>query len=204
MLPADMKLSEQQTLLIVKPDGVLRSLVGEIIQRIERAGLKIAALKMVVPTRDQLVTHYNKTDEWFLEKGTKISETRRERGLSVDKEPIEYGRDIIEQLVRFMTAGPVIALVVQGNEAVAVVKKLVGSTEPATSDVGTIRGDFNIDSYELAGVDERAVRNLIHCSDAVNEAEREIKVWFAPEEIIRYHVVAERVLYDTNLDGILE
>lgn len=195
---------KQKTLLIVKPDGVLRALLGEIIQRIERAGLKIVALKMVVPTREQLVTHYNKSDQWFLEKGEKISASRRAEGLPVDKEPIEYGRAIIEQLVAFMTAAPVVAMVVEGNESVAVVKKLVGSTEPATSDVGTIRGDFNIDSYELAGADERAVRNLIHCSDQVSEAEREIAVWFSPEEILTYHIVAERVMYDANLDGILE
>lgn len=196
-----MKFDKQQTLLIVKPDGVQRSLIGETIKRIERTGLKITAMKMVVPTREQLLTHYNKDDAWFLKKGTKIAEDRKENGLSVDREPIEYGKDIIEQLVVMMTSGPVVAMVIQGNEAVGVVKKLVGGTEPCTSDVGTIRGDFTIDSYEHAGVSERAVRNLIHCSDELEEAQREIGVWFTPEEIIEYRLVAEQILYDVNLDG---
>lgn len=204
MLPAYMKFDKQQTLLLIKPDGVQRSLVGDIISRIERVGLKIVALKMVVPTREQLVTHYNKDDEWFMKKGTKIVEDRRANGLPVDKEPIEYGREIIEQLVSFMTTGPIVAMVIQGNEAVNVVKKLVGGTEPATSDVGTIRGDYTIDSYEHAGVQERAVRNLVHCSDEFEEAKRETSVWFTNEELVKYRLVGEQILYDVNLDGILE
>lgn len=199
-----MKFQQQQTLLIIKPDGVQRSLVGEIVTRIERTGLKIAALKMVLPTRNQVVTHYNKDEAWYLKKGTNIVENRKANNLPIDKEPIEYGRDIIEQLVSFMTAGPVVAMVIQGNEAVAVVKKLVGGTEPATSDVGTIRGDYTIDSYEHATIDGRGVRNLIHCTDAVEEAAREIGVWFAPEEVIKYRLVAEQILYDVDLNGILE
>lgn len=199
-----MKFQQQQTLLIIKPDGVQRSLLGEIITRIERTGLKIVALKMVLPTRDQVITHYNKDEAWYLKKGTNIVENRKTNGLPIEKEPVEYGRAIIEQLVSFMTAGPVVAMVIQGNEAVAVVKKLVGGTEPATSDVGTIRGDFTIDSYEHATIDGRGVRNLIHCTDAVDEALREIGVWFTPEEVIKYRLVAEQILYDVDLNGILE
>jgi nucleoside-diphosphate kinase len=95
-------------------------------------------------------------------------------------------------------------MVWEGNQSVAVVKKLVGATEPATSDVGTIRGDLTLDSYDLAGTDERAVRNLVHCSDKAEEAQREIKIWFSDKEIINYRLVSEQVLYDVNLDGILE
>jgi len=199
-----MKFEKQQTFLLIKPDGVQRSLIGDIIHRIERTGLKIIALKMVIPTREQLVAHYNKSDEWFLQKGTKIVEGRKENGLSVDKEPIEYGRDIIEQLVTFMRSGPCVAVVIQGNQAVNVIKKIVGATEPSTSDVGTIRGDYTIDSYEHAGVQERAVRNLVHCSDVPDEALREIKVWFSDDELLKYRLVEEQILYDVNLDSILE
>lgn len=195
---------KEQTLVIIKPDGVQRGLLGEIIQRIEKTGLKITGLKFVVPTAEQCWTHYNKDDKWFLEKGTRIYNTRKEAGLSVDKDPIDYGRDIINQLVQFMTSGPVLAIVIEGNESVAVIKKIVGATEPKTSDVGTIRGDFTIDSYDLAGMDGRAVRNLIHCSDAAAEAQREISIWFQKEEIIKYRLVNEQILYDVNLDGILE
>lgn len=199
-----MNLEKQRTLILIKPDGVQRSLIGDIIMRVERVGLKIVALKMVIPTREQLVLHYNKNDDWFLAKGEKIVSGRVAHNLPVDKEPIEYGREIIEQLVSFMTSGPMVALVVQGNESVGVVKKLVGGTEPSTSDVGTIRGDYTVDSYEHAGVQSRAVRNLVHCSDMPEEALREIDVWFSQDEIISYRLVQEQILYDVNLDGILE
>ncbi|EKD46524.1 MAG: hypothetical protein ACD_67C00200G0001, partial [uncultured bacterium] len=100
--------------------------------------------------------------------------------------------------------GPVLAMVIEGNQAVGIVTKLVGGTEPLTSDIGTIRGDLTLDSYDLAGLDSRAVRNLIHCSDKPEEAEREIKIWFDESEIIKYRTIQEAMLYDVNLDGILE
>jgi nucleoside-diphosphate kinase len=95
-------------------------------------------------------------------------------------------------------------MVWEGNQAVAVVKKLTGGTEPSTSDVGTIRGDFALDSYAISTIDDRAVRNLIHCSDAVDEAKREIALWFTESELLDYRLVQEAILYDVNLDGILE
>lgn len=195
---------KERTFVIVKPDGVQRSLVGEIVRRIERTGLKIVAMRMLVPTEEQCWKHYDKDEAWFQEKGDRIAAQLTERGIALDREPIEYGRDIIRQLAAFMTSGPVVAIVVEGNRAVDVVKKLVGGTEPTTSDVGTIRGDLTIDSYELSGIDRRAVRNLIHCSDKQEEAEREIGIWFDDSEIVKYRLVQEAILYDVNLDGILE
>lgn len=197
-------MKQERSFIMIKPDGVQRSLVGEIIKRFERTGLKIVGMKFFVPSEKQCWEHYNKDDAWFLKKGELIVKDRKEHGVPVTKEAIEYGRDIIQQLVHFMTSGPVVALVLQGNQAVGIVKKLVGGTEPLTSDVGTIRGDLTLDSYALAGVDERAVRNLIHCSDAPAEAEREITIWFKEEELLKYRLIQEAVLYDVNLDGILE
>jgi nucleoside-diphosphate kinase len=194
----------ERSFVIIKPDGVQRSLIGEVIKRIERTGLKIAALKLVVPTEEQCWTHYNKDEAWFLSKGERIIKERTEAGVPVEKEAIEYGRDIVRQLVKFMTSGPVVAMVIEGNQAVGIITKIVGGTEPMSSDVGTIRGDLTLDSYALAGIDGRAVRNLIHCSDKPTEAEREIPIWFKPEEIISYRLVADQILYDVNLDGILE
>ena len=162
--------------MIVKPDGVQRALVGEIIKRFERTGLKIVALKMGLLPEELLWKHYDKDDEWFLKKGTKIVEDRTAAGMSIDKEAIDYGKDIIRALVKYMTAGPVVMMVIEGNQAVAVIKKLVGETEPATSDVGTIRGDLTIDSYAICSIDDRAVRNLIHCSDEVENAKKEIAI----------------------------
>ncbi len=195
---------KERTFVIVKPDGVQRALMGDIISRFERVGLKLVAMKFLVPKAEQCWAHYNKDEEWFMKKGLRIVEDRKLNGMPVDKEAVEYGRDIIGQLVSFMTSGPVLALVIEGNQSVAIVKKLVGGTEPTTSDVGTIRGDFTVDSYALSGLDTRAVRNLIHCSDAPEEAAREIAIWFREEEIIGYRLVAEQILYDVNLDGILE
>ena len=195
---------KEKTLVIVKPDGVQRSLVGDIIARIERTGLKIIAMKMLLASEDTLWKHYDKDDTWFIEKGAIAIESRKSQGLEVDKEAIEYGKDILRGNISFMTSGPVIALIVQGNQSVGVVKKLVGGTEPLTSDVGTIRGDYTVDTYSLANSSSRAVRNLVHCSDKVSEAEREIALWFNESEIVKYNLANERILYDVNLDGILE
>ncbi len=198
------KKRRERSFVIIKPDGVQRGLMGDIVSRFERAGLKCTAMKLLVPTEEQCWTHYNKDDDWFLEKGANIVKARKEAGVPVEKDDIEYGKDIVRQLATFMTSGPVLAMILEGNEAVGVVTKLVGSTEPLSSDVGTIRGDYTVDSYDLAGIDERAVRNLIHCSDCPEEAEREIAIWFDEKEIIDYRLVGEQILYDVNLDGILE
>jgi nucleoside-diphosphate kinase len=197
-------LSKERTFVIIKPDGIQRSLVGNILSRFERTGLKIAGMKLAVLDEKRVWDHYAKDDAWFMAKGTKIVANRTAAGMEVTKEPIEYGKDIIRALVKFMTCGPVVMLCVQGNQSVAVVKKLVGDTEPATSDVGTIRGDLTVDSYSMANIDDRAVRNLIHCSDSVEEAQREIALWWKDEELVNYRLVTEQTLYDVNLDGILE
>ena len=195
---------QERTFVIIKPDTVQRSLIGEVIKRFEQTGLKCTAMKMFVPQEEPLIKHYNKSDEWFLKKGTNVINDLMAQGLPIDKEPMEYGKDIIRTIVKYMTAAPVIAMVWEGNQAVAVVTKIVGTTEPATSDVGTLRGDYTIDSYGHASFENRAVRNLVHCSDAVSEAEREIAIWFKEEEIMKYATAQERILYDVNLDGIPE
>lgn len=195
---------KERTLVILKPDAVQRGLIGEIINRIERTGLKMTALKFVMAQEQDLWHHYNKDDAWFTKKGELTINERRAAGMSVDKDAIEYGKDIIRALVKFMSCGPVIPMIFEGNQAVGIVKKLVGGTEPLTSDVGTIRGDYTLDSYQLSNVDERAVRNLIHCSDVPEEAEREIAIWFKAEEIMSYRLIAEQILYDVNLDSIRE
>lgn len=192
---------QERTLVILKPDTIQRSLIGEVIRRFERTGLKFTAMKMAKATEAQLLTHYNKTDEWFLKKGNRIIDDLNTHGLPVEKEAIEYGRDIIRTIVHYMTAAPVIMMIIEGNEAVKVVTKLVGSTEPSTSDVGTIRGDYTVDSYGHSSYENRAVRNLIHCSESPEEAEREIAIWFKEEEIMDYVTAQERIMYDVDFDG---
>ncbi len=195
----------ERTFVMIKADGIHRSLVGEIIQRLERTGLKIVGIKMLIPTRDQVISHYGKDDVWFEKVGNRIVENIKKTGDEPKKEAINYGKDVIEGLVKYFVCSPAVAIVIEGNQAVGIIKKIVGGTEPLTSDVGTIRGDLTIDSYELANLDDgRAVRNLLHCSDVVEEAEREIKVWFKEDELMDYKHINEKMLYDVNIDGILE
>jgi len=178
--------------------------VGEIIKRFEQTGLKISAMKMLDATEEQLLTHYNKDDDWYLRKGEGVVKALKEQGREVNKEPIEYGKDIIRTIVTYMQASPVVALVIEGNQATSVVTKIVGTTEPTTSDVGTIRGDYTVDSFDHATYEDRAVRNLVHQSESPEEAEREIMIWFEEKEVMNYTTAQERILYDVNLDGTKE
>ncbi len=196
--------TKEKSFVIIKPDGIQRSLIGEIIGRLERTGLKLVAMKLSLATEDQCLRHYNKDDRWCEEKGQITVSNRTKAGLPIEKSALEYGRDILRGNVSFLTCCPLLMMIWEGNQAVGIIKKIVGGTEPLSSDVGTIRGDLTLDSYELANMDGRAVRNLIHCSDKPSEAEREIKVWFKEDEIMSYKLVNEKMLYDVNLDGIKE
>lgn len=168
-------IKKERTFVAIKPDGVQRSLIGEVIQRFERVGLKIVGLKILTVSEDHVEKHYEKLDE-----------------------------KIRKHLKKYMTSGPVVAMVLEGAHAVQLVRKLVGKTEPLSSDVGTIRGDYVLDSYAMADGDDRAVRNLIHASGNVEEAEFEIGHWFKKDELVNYKLVQEAILYDVNIDGLLE
>ena len=195
---------KERTFVILKPDTIQRGLVGESIKRFESVGLKLIAMKLAIAPEETLWQHYNKDEAWFQKKGELTISNRRDLNMPIEKEAVEYGKDIVRALVKFMSCGPVVMMAWEGNQAVSVIKKIVGGTEPTTSDVGTIRGDLTLDSYELANRDERAVRNLVHCSDQAEEADREIALWFKAEELLNYRLVAEQILYDVNLDGIKE
>ena len=199
---------KERTFVILKPDAIQRGLVGEIIKRFERIGLKIVGMKMHVADEKTLWDHYNKDEALYLKKGERILENKKNLGHNVDKEAMEYGKDIIRAVVNFMKTGPIISMVLEGNNAGAIVKRLVGGTEPATADTGMIRGDDAVDSYLLCDVDNsRGMRNIIHCTDPADgegAQEREINLWFKGDELIDYRLVSEAMLYDVNLDGILE
>jgi len=199
---------KERTFVILKPDAIQRGLVGEIVQRFERIGLKIVAMKMHSAEEVKLWAHYNKDDAWYEKKGKNIVENKTKLGMPIEKESIEYGKDIIRAMVHFMTASPVVSLVLEGNQSQAVVKRIVGSTEPSTADTGTIRGDYALDSYFLCDTDgSRGMRNLIHCtdpSDGVDAYDREVAIWFTKEEVLSYRLVSEAMLYDVNLDGVKE
>ena len=196
---------DEQTLAIIKPDGIQRSLVGEIIKRFERAGLKLVAMKMLVPSVEHIEAHYTLDPNWRRITGEKTIKGYRDKGLTPPSEdPLEITGILLGNLQKYLTSGPVIAMVIQGAHAVKIVRKLVGGTEPLTSDVGSIRGDYVLDSYQMSDSDGRSVRNLVHASGSKEEAEKEIRHWFSEDELINYRLVQEQVLYDVNLDGLLE
>jgi len=197
----------EKTLVIIKPDGIQRSLIGEIIKRYERVGLKLVGLKMIIPTEEQATKHYYDVggDEWIEEVGRKASAAYEKKG---EKSPYktysENGWAILKANAKYLSAGPVIAMIWQGANAIELVRKITGATAPLLADVGTIRGDFTLDSYALADTDQRSIRNLIHASGEVDEAKKEIKIWFKENEILNYNHIQDKILYDINLDGIKE
>ena len=195
----------EKTFVIIKPDGVQRTLVGEIIKRYERMGLKMVALKMLIPTVEIIEKHYTLDSDWIRKVGEKSILGYETKGIvPPSKDPIELGKKVLGRLVRFLTSGPVVAMVWQGAHAVQIVRKMTGGTEPLTSIVGTIRGDFVLDSYQIADLDDRAIRNVVHASGSVEEASNEIDLWFKKEEVLNYRLIQDAILYDVNLDGILE
>jgi len=196
---------EEKTLIIIKPDGIQRSLIGEVIKRYERIGLKLVAAKMLIPDSEMIEKHYTLDSMWLKSTGQNTINSYKEKNLKPPSEdPGEVGKMILGKLKNFMTSGPVLVMVWQGAHAVEISRKITGGTEPLTSDVGTIRGDFVLDSYKMSDDDNRAVRNIIHASGSVKEALQEIDHWFNKEEVINYRLVQESMLYDVDLDGILE
>jgi nucleoside-diphosphate kinase len=195
---------KERTLVIIKPDGIQRSLIGEIVKRYEQSGLKLVGLKMVVPTVEMIDKHYLIDPEWPMKTGTKTIESYKKKGKTPPSDdPLKITDIILANLKKYMTKGPVIAMVWQGIHSVGIVRKITGGTEPLTSDMGTIRGDYTIDSYEVSDVDGRAIRNLIHASGTPDEAEKEIALWFKPEEVLEYRLINEAMLYDAEIEGIL-
>jgi nucleoside-diphosphate kinase len=196
---------EERTLVVIKPDGVQRTLIGEIIKRYERLGLKLVAIKMLVLDEKFIEQHYTLDPNWRRVTGEKTIKSYQEKGLTpFSMDPLEITAKILANLKKYMASGPVIAMVWKGAHAVKIVRKITGGTEPLTSDVGTIRGDFVVDSYKMSDDDNRSVRNLLHASGSVEEAEMEIPHWFNDDEIINYRLIQEQIIYDVNLDGILE
>jgi len=160
----------ERTLLVFKPDAVQRGIVGEILARFERVGLKIVCMKMVAPTNEHYHDHYEKI-------GTVIT---------------RHGKHIFDALVDFMSQGPVIAIVLEGVEAIEVTRKLTGATEPKSAAIGTIRGDYCHVSYGRSDSKNKGIRNLIHTSADSSDAEQEIKLWFSESELFDYEALHEK------------
>jgi nucleoside-diphosphate kinase len=193
----------QRTFCMVKPDGVMRGLTGEIIKRIEKVGLKIVGLKMITATKEQIIKHYPMSDQaWVDRLGDKGLSTFSD--LSLD--PVEFmgtadrskiGKMVTGALVKYMTSGPVVIMMVEGIQAIDMVRKLAGHTLPFKADMGTIRGDFSVDSPAVANVEGRSIHNLFHASENEKEAESELKLWFNNDskDIHTYDRSEEGVMY---------
>ncbi len=184
-----MEYMQEKTLVLLKPDAVARGLVGEIINRFEKAGLVLVAAKMVTPTEDLANKHYPTDRRPFIEgMGNKTLETYQEHGIDA-KEDLgtddahEIGLKIQGWMVGFITSGPVMAIVLQGDNAIAKVREMAGHTVPAKADAGTIRGDYSNDTPVLANKEKRPILNLVHASGDKEEADFEINLWFTPDEL---------------------
>lgn len=191
---------EERTFMLVKPDGVKRGLVGECIRRIEQRGLKIIAFKMIQASKEHARAHYPGTDGWLKGMGEKTLESYAKYGKDPVKElgtldSLEIGRIIYQWNTDFLTSGPVVAMAISGIHAIDMVRKIVGKTIPAFAEMGTIRGDFSVDSPVLANDAKRAIHNVVHASGDPDEAAHEIKHWFSPEEIHDYKRAEEDIMF---------
>jgi len=176
-------LKEEKTFVLIKPDGVQKGLIGEIIKRFEQRDLKIVALEMFQPTSKQIDKHYPKDDTWVTRLGEKSLSTYKKYGLDPESilgtdDAFKIGKMVRDWIVDYMSSAPLVRIVVQGLHAVDMVRKIAGSTLPFQADMGTIRGDFSNDSPALANSEKRAVMNLIHASETSEEAKHEIAHWF--------------------------
>ena len=185
----------ERTLVIIKPDGVQRAICGEILQRFERATLKVIGCKMVYANEQLAAEHYADDEEWLVSVGKKTKQSYAKKGIDMPETEKEIGQRIRDQLMNYITMSPCMVFCLEGHNAVAKVRAIVGHTSPAEALPGTIRGDFSIDSYPLADGAKRPVQNLIHASGETHEAEREIKIWFTSEELHPYKRVDEDLIY---------
>jgi nucleoside-diphosphate kinase len=157
-------------------------------------------MKFLIPTKEMAYKHYVKSEDEIVALGNRSIEGNRKRGIELTEDPKVIGARIMDRLVKYLAHSPVVAMVLEGNNSIQIVRKLVGSTEPTSSDVGTIRGDYTIDSYDLADGDDRAIRNLVHASANEVDANYEIPVWFNENEIYMYKNVRDAVLYDERFN----
>lgn len=191
-------LRRERSLVIIKPDGVVRHLVGEIIGRFERKGLKIVALKMVHPSKTQVGEHYLDDPVWAEESGARTLKSYLDRGIDPGKTALEIGRETRHRLMDYLGAGPVVVMVLEGAHVIETVRKMRGATSPLNAEPGTIGFDFTVESYELADAGDWAVRNIIHGSDSTDNAQREVGVWFGTDEIMDYETAQERIIYSKD------
>lgn len=186
----------QKTVVLVKPDGVRRGLVGEILGRFEKVGFKVVAMKMVWVERDHVAKHYMDEKEYLTNIGKRTLEDYQKFGFDADEtlgtsDPYKIGQMVRLWNMDALTSGPLVAILLEGVNAVEIVRKMVGPTNVTMAPAGTIRGDYSIDTPVLATLKRRPIKTVVHASGNVEEAEFERKLWFKEKEIFIYKRVGE-------------
>lgn len=184
-----MNFKKERTYVMIKPDGVKKGLIGEIIRRFEQRDLKVVALEMFMPTYEQMDNHYPKDETWVRRIGQKTLSTYEKYGLDAKEnlgtnDDLEIGTMVRKWIIDYMVSAPLVRMVIEGVHAIDMVRKICGITLPNLADMGTIRGDYSVDSPAVANAEKRAVMNLVHASETKEEAEHEIKHWFGGREVI--------------------
>lgn len=195
-----LNLAVERTFAMVKPDGTQRGIVGEILSRIEKRGLKIVGLKMIKPGFKHIDEHYPKDEKWIARLGEKGFTVFAELGLDPKEimgttDKLEAGKQVREWLMSYMNEAPVVAMVIEGIHAIEMMRKLAGSTLPSKAEIGTIRGDYSTDSPAAANVNKRAIKNVIHISENKAEADHEISHWFSEAEIYDYNRADHQAMF---------
>jgi nucleoside-diphosphate kinase len=175
--------------------------VGEILQRFERKGLRIVAMKLVQPTKTQVEKHYTDSEEWLLSSGQRTYDGYIEKGLKPPLQPRDLGLNTRRKLMEGLMAGPVVAMVLEGPHVIEVVRKMRGATSPQLADVGTIGFDYSLESYELSDAGDWAIKNIIHGSDSPENAKTEIDIWFDKSELVEYKTAIQDILYSKDWYG---
>lgn len=193
------RIIRERSLVIIKPDAVVRQIVGDILSRFERKGLKVVALKLVHPTKEQVEQHYALDEAWLESTGNRTLSGYKEKGYDVEGlTPREIGLNTRRKLMNYLGAGPVVAMVLEGAHVIEIARRIRGATSPLQSEAGTVGFDYSLESYELADAGDWAIRNILHGSDSPEAAEREIPIWFSSDEFVSYESAVERYIYSDD------
>ncbi|MBU1130623.1 nucleoside-diphosphate kinase [Patescibacteria group bacterium] len=192
---------KEKTVILLKPDTIKRGLIGEILSRFEKVGFKIIALKMVWVDKKLVARHYPNDKDYLIAIGHKTLKTYEEYGKDPREElgtksPYKIGQFVRKWNMDFLSSGPVVAVLLQGIHAVDAVRMMIGNTLPRFADPGTIRGDYSLDSPILANMSKRTVKNMIHASGSIKEAEFEEQLWFRQNEIHDYKRADENIMFE--------
>jgi len=193
-------MKQEKTVVLIKPDGIKRGLIGEVINRIEKRGLKIISLEMFQANKQQIDSHYPQDKKWIKRLGEKTLSNYKKYGFSAQEElgtedPLKIGKMVRGWLIDFMISGPMVKMIVQGIHSIDMVRKIVGGSMPSQAEMGTIRGDFSVDDATAANKDKRAIHNIIHASETPEEAEHELGFWFAAEDVFDYKRAEEDIMF---------